>query len=227
MCIRDRYQRRVHGENNIYSKSESVINTHQQWETITTSGTQKIRGKSLCLAFRMQENLVKDVLPTLIETSNTFCTAVVEYLERGTVSPTYTPSKGFKVVKIKHGELEYILIDLAGEERERVFWRHQYPGTQGVIFVVDINDKERLPEAGNELAQILKEKELEKAMILVLLNKSDISGFDQTTTSVLTDMGVADKVEGNPRVFVNFCSLTMNRGVEEGVKWLDSNMQAL
>jgi GTPase SAR1 family protein len=42
-----------------------------------------------------------------------------------------------------------ILKDIAGGDRQRVFWRHHYSGTQGVIFFVDITDSpERLKEAG-------------------------------------------------------------------------------
>lgn len=32
--------------------------------------------------------------------------------------------------------------DLAGGERQRVFWKQQYEGTQGVIFVVDASSKD-------------------------------------------------------------------------------------
>jgi len=28
--------------------------------------------------------------------------------------------------------------DLAGGERQRVFWKQQYEGTQGIIFVMDL-----------------------------------------------------------------------------------------
>lgn len=38
--------------------------------------------------------------------------------------------------------------DLAGGDRQRVFWRHHYAGTQGVIFFIDVSDsEERIKEA--------------------------------------------------------------------------------
>ena len=40
-----------------------------------------------------------------------------------------------------------------------------------MIFVIDSTDRERLPEARNELVKLLAEKELKDACILILVNK--------------------------------------------------------
>lgn len=34
--------------------------------------------------------------------------------------------------------IQEIMQDLAGGERQRVFWKQQYEGTQGIIFVMDL-----------------------------------------------------------------------------------------
>jgi GTPase SAR1 family protein len=39
----------------------------------------------------------------------------------------------------------------------RPLWRHYYTHTQGVIFVLDSNDRERVGEARDELHQMLNE----------------------------------------------------------------------
>lgn len=39
----------------------------------------------------------------------------------------------------------------AGQERLRRLWRHYYEGTDGLIFMVDTTDRERLSEAAAEL----------------------------------------------------------------------------
>ena len=39
----------------------------------------------------------------------------------------------------------------------RPLWRHYFQNTQGLIFVVDSNDRERVAEARNELHRILVE----------------------------------------------------------------------
>ena len=42
-----------------------------------------------------------------------------------------------------------------------------FQNTQGIIFVVDSNDRERIPEAREELQRMLNEDELRDALLLV------------------------------------------------------------
>jgi GTPase SAR1 family protein len=46
--------------------------------------------------------------------------------------------------------------------------------TQGIVFVVDSNDRERLSEARKELQRILNDDELRDALLLVFANKQDL-----------------------------------------------------
>ena len=48
------------------------------------------------------------------------------------------------------------------------------PKTQGLIFVVDSNDRERVNEAREELMRMLAEDELRDAVLLVFANKQDL-----------------------------------------------------
>ncbi len=52
--------------------------------------------------------------------------------------------------------------DIGGQDRIRNLWRHYYNGTQGLIFVVDSSDRDRMDEARDELHKALGEVELEK-----------------------------------------------------------------
>ena len=45
---------------------------------------------------------------------------------------------------------------------------------QGIIFVVDSNDRERLGEAREELERMLQEEDLRDAILLVFANKMDL-----------------------------------------------------
>ena len=46
--------------------------------------------------------------------------------------------------------------------------------TQGIIFVVDSNDRDRIVEAREELQRMLNEDELRDALLLVFANKQDL-----------------------------------------------------
>lgn len=49
-----------------------------------------------------------------------------------------------------------------------------FQNTQGIIFVVDSNDRERVAEAREELQRMLNEDELRAAHLLVFANKQDL-----------------------------------------------------
>jgi ADP-ribosylation factor protein 1 len=52
--------------------------------------------------------------------------------------------------------------------------RSDFQNTQGIIFVVDSNDRERVSEAREELQRMLNEDELRDALLLVFANKQDL-----------------------------------------------------
>ena len=54
-----------------------------------------------------------------------------------------------------------------------LFLRHYYQNTQGLIFVVDSNDRDRVEDAKDELNKMLAEDEMRDAVVLVFANKQD------------------------------------------------------
>lgn len=53
-------------------------------------------------------------------------------------------------------------------------------GTQGLIFVIDSNDRARIDEARQELHRIILDREMKEALLLVFANKQDIQGGQWT-----------------------------------------------
>ena len=58
-------------------------------------------------------------------------------------------------------------------------------GTQGIIYVVDSNDRERTSDSREELHHLLTNPELQHALLLVLANKQDLP--HALSASELTD----------------------------------------
>ena len=52
-------------------------------------------------------------------------------------------------------------------------------GTQGLIFVIDSNDRSRIDEARQELHRIILDREMKEALLLVFANKQDIQGGER------------------------------------------------
>lgn len=64
--------------------------------------------------------------------------------------------------------------DVGGQDKIRPLWRHYFTGTQGLIFVVDCADRDRIDEARQELHRIINDREMRDAIILVFANKQDL-----------------------------------------------------
>ena len=59
------------------------------------------------------------------------------------------------------------------QDKIRPLWRHYYQGTNGLIYVVDSNDRDRIEDAREELTKMLNEDEMRDAVLLVFANKQD------------------------------------------------------
>lgn len=59
------------------------------------------------------------------------------------------------------------------------------PGTQGLIFVIDSSDRDRIEEARSELARIIQDREMKDALLLVFANKQDVNGCTSIAKTLL------------------------------------------
>ena len=64
--------------------------------------------------------------------------------------------------------------DIGGQKAIRPYWKNYYDNTDGMVFVVDSSDEERLGECVEELQFLLAEEGLAKVPLLVYANKQDL-----------------------------------------------------
>jgi small GTP-binding protein len=81
---------------------------------------------------------------------------------------------GFNVETVEYKNIQFTVWDVGGQDKIRPLWRHYFQNTQGIIFVVDSNDRDRIVEAREELQRMLNEDELRDALLLVFANKQDL-----------------------------------------------------
>ncbi|KAJ7774693.1 ADP-ribosylation factor family-domain-containing protein [Mycena olivaceomarginata] len=74
------------------------------------------------------------------------------------------------VETVKYENISFTVWDFGGQGRIRSLWKHYFQNTQGIIFVVNCNDQERVAEAREELQRMLNEDELRDALLLVFAN---------------------------------------------------------
>lgn len=134
---------------------------------------------------------------------------------------TTIPTIGFNVEKIEYKGFNMNVWDVGGQDRIRALWRHYYHNTQGLIYVVDSNDIERIDESRDELHKLLQEDELQDAVLLVYANKQDLPNaikpqelFNRLKLNTITNRPW--QIQG--------CCGTNGDGLYEGLDWLGANL---
>eukprot|EP00300_Choanocystis_sp_HF-7_P042222 c8988_g1_i1.p2 GENE.c8988_g1_i1~~c8988_g1_i1.p2 ORF type:complete len:183 (+),score=34.57 c8988_g1_i1:65-613(+) len=148
-------------------------------------------------------------------------TTILYKLKLGEIVTTI-PTIGFNVETVEYKNISFTVWDVGGQDKIRPLWRHYYQNTQGLIFVVDSNDKERVTEAKEELTKMLSEDELRDACVLVFANKQDLP-------SAIPPDELADRLDlkggQSSRPWkVQACCATTGDGLYEGLDWLTQNV---
>merc|ERR1712013_568947 len=78
-------------------------------------------------------------------------TTILYKLKLGEVVTTI-PTIGFNVESVEYKNINFTVWDIGGQDKIRKLWRYYY-NTQGLIFVVDSNDRDRIEDAREELTK--------------------------------------------------------------------------
>merc|ERR1712194_323373 len=87
---------------------------------------------------------------------------------------TTIPTVGFNVEEVQYKNINFTVWDVGGQDKIRKLWRCYYQNTQGLIFVVDSNDRDRIEDAREEIAKIVSEDEMRDAILLIFANEQDL-----------------------------------------------------
>lgn len=93
---------------------------------------------------------------------------------------------------------------------------------QGLIFVVDSNDRERIGEAKDELMRMLAEDELRDAVLLIFANKQDLP--NAMNAAEITDKLGLHSLR-NRNWYIQATCATSGDGLYEGLDWLSNQLK--
>nr|XP_025874194.1 ADP-ribosylation factor-like protein 5C [Vulpes vulpes] len=117
---------------------------------------------------------------------------------------------------------QYTVWDVGGQDKLRPLWRHYFQNTQGLIFVVDSNDRERVNEAREELMRMLAEDELRDAVLLVFANKQDLPNA-MNAAEITDKLGLHSLRHRN--WYIQATCATSRDGLYEGLDWLANQLK--
>ncbi|XP_068426257.1 ADP-ribosylation factor 1 [Clinocottus analis] len=148
-------------------------------------------------------------------------TTILYKLKLGEIVTTI-PTIGFNVETVEYQNISFTVWDVGGQDKIRPLWRHYFQNTQGLIFVVDSNDRERCQEACEELSRMLSEDELSDAVLLVFANKQDLPNA-MNAAEITENLGLG-KLRNRSWYIQTTCA-TSGEGLYEGLDWLTSQLK--
>merc|ERR1711975_14188 len=147
-------------------------------------------------------------------------TTILYKLKLGEVVTTI-PTIGFNVETVEYKNLSFTVWDVGGQDKIRPLWRHYYQGTNGLIYVVDSNDRDRIEDAREELTKMINEDEMRDAVVLVFANKQDLPNA-MPAAEITEKLGLHNL--RNRQWFIQSTCATTGDGLYEGLDWLSRTL---
>ncbi|XP_061897060.1 ADP-ribosylation factor 4-like [Entelurus aequoreus] len=147
-------------------------------------------------------------------------TTILYKLKLGEIVTTI-PTIGFNVETVEYNNISFTVWDVGGQDKNSPLRRHYFQNTQGLIFVVDSNDRQRVNEAADELSKMLQEQELSDAVLLVFANKQDLP--NALSVSELSDKLRLNVLRSKAWHIESTCA-TQGTGLYEGLDWLSTEL---
>ena len=135
------------------------------------------------------------------------------------------PTLGFNVETVNYKNISFTVWDIGGQDKIRSLWRVYFQGTQGLIFVVDSADRERIEEAKTELHKLLREVELKNVILLVFANKQDMPNA-MSTSEIREKLALNSLRDREQPWFVQSACATKGEGLYEGLDWLATQIRS-
>ncbi|XP_053318577.1 GTP-binding protein SAR1b [Spea bombifrons] len=155
-------------------------------------------------------------------------TTLLQMLKGGRMGQ-YVPTMHATSEELTIAGMTFTTFDLGGHSQARRVWKNYYPVVNGIVFLIDCTDQERLYESKSELDALLTDESIASLPILLLGNKIDrpeaISEDKLLHTfgiyGLTTGKGKVPLKQLNSRPLEVFmCSILKRQGYGEGFRWL-------
>ncbi|MCL7045962.1 hypothetical protein MKW94_029058 [Papaver nudicaule] len=147
-------------------------------------------------------------------------TTILYKLKLGEIVTTI-PTIGFNVETVEYRNISFTVWDVGGQDKIRPLWKYYFQNTQGLIFVVDSNDRERVGEARDELHKLMNEDELRDAALLIFANKQDLPNT-MNAAEITDELGLYSLRQRH--WYIQSTCATSGEGLYEGLDWLSNNI---
>ncbi|XP_048396272.1 ADP-ribosylation factor-like protein 13B isoform X1 [Stegostoma tigrinum] len=178
-----------------------------------------------CSWLKRWQEPVRKVTLVMVGLDNAGKTATVKGIQ-GESLEDLAPTVGFSRIDLKQDKFEITIFDLGGGNRIRAIWKNYYSESFGVIFVVDSSDVDRIEEAKEIVAEVIRHPKISGKPVLVLANKQDCDGA-LAEADIIEYLSLEKLVNENKCLCqIEPCSATLGHGkkldkaIRKGLGWL-------
>ena len=122
------------------------------------------------------------------------------------------------------GIIKIVSWNLDGASGMRKLYKPYYPNTDGIILIIDSNDKERIDDAIKCFQDILEVDELKNCPILIMANKQDMN---ETLSSDEITLFLRNEKYKDRKWCIIKTSGISGQGLEESMQWMASAIRAI
>ena len=130
---------------------------------------------------------------------------------------TSDPDIGMNLEILEYRNVSITSFNVSGSSSDRQLWRHFHEHTQGLIFVVDSIDRDRIDDAREELQKLVNNEFLKEAVVLVLANKQDLPGA--MTVDEITEKLKLCTIRARNWLIQGCCAVNGDN-LYEGLEWI-------
>lgn len=133
-----------------------------------------------------------------------------------------TATIGFNVEELKFDGWSANVWDIGGQEKLRKLWGFYLQNIDGIIYVIDSCDEERMELAAEELFAVLKDEVVQGVPLLVFANKQDCKGamLPEKVIDVMKLRTIKDR-----EWYCQGCSAVTGEGLSEGFSQLTKSIK--
>eukprot|EP00916_Digyalum_oweni_P023253 GHVL01038627.1.p1 GENE.GHVL01038627.1~~GHVL01038627.1.p1 ORF type:complete len:208 (-),score=53.55 GHVL01038627.1:16-606(-) len=129
------------------------------------------------------------------------------------------PTMGLNVASVQIDGNLAVFWDLGGQTALRPIWKSYFSETDGIVYIIDTSDTDRIHESYNILNNALNDENLRNGVpLLIFANKQDIKeSLDISDISKILDI---ESILQKRCVHLHSCSAKECWGIQEGIRWV-------
>ncbi len=135
---------------------------------------------------------------------------------RKSISKTIFPTMALDLSRILVNNVSLLAYDTPGQSKFKELWKPYLKGQDGLVFVLDVTDKIKFPDAKGLLHEIANKPELKNLPLCILFNKVDV--FKPDIDKLINEMDISAFKDRPVKYFTT--SGIRNINIDEAFNWL-------